>query len=169
MISIQSGEISLEWIKRAVLELIEKHNTNDPFEIGSNEKIHIIPRYLHHELHGFYKYIRRNKFIFINKNLDTVMRRFVCAHELGHAVLHPYSNTPFLRANTLFSIDRIEVEANTFAVELLIPNETFYLKNNDPTTIREVASIYGVPEGIVHLRNFNSQVVGSLNHTYNNI
>lgn len=80
---------------------------------------------LHEEINGFYKYDKRNKYIFINQKLSKEMQRFVCAHELGHAILHPRSNTPFLRKNTLFSIDKIEVEANSFAVQLLLSNENF--------------------------------------------
>lgn len=111
------------WVKDTVIELIEKHKTNDPFEIAENENVIIFDWVLDDETLGFYKYIRRNKFIFLNRNLDSYQRRYVCSHELGHATLHPNSNTPFLRANTFFSIDKIEVEANTFAVALLLSGE----------------------------------------------
>ncbi|WP_412055234.1 ImmA/IrrE family metallo-endopeptidase [Bacillus altitudinis] len=42
-----------------------------------------------------------------------------CAHELGHALLHNESNTPFLKRNTFFSTEKIELEANFFAMHLL--------------------------------------------------
>ncbi|MGQ0440076.1 ImmA/IrrE family metallo-endopeptidase, partial [Bacillus sp. B-TM1] len=38
------------------------------------------------------------------------MQRTVCAHELGHAVLHTHANTPFLRKNTFFSISNLSTE-----------------------------------------------------------
>jgi Zn-dependent peptidase ImmA (M78 family) len=44
----------------------------------------------------------------------------IAVHELGHAFLHQKANTPFLRKNTFFSDEKIEMEANTFAVELLV-------------------------------------------------
>ena len=53
------------------------------------------------------------------------MQRTVCAHELGHAVLHTHANTPFLRKNTFFSVDKLEIEANTFAALLLIDKRPF--------------------------------------------
>ena len=40
--------------------------------------------------------------------------------------MHPKANTPFLKNNTLFSINRLEIEANQFAVDLLI--DDFELK-----------------------------------------
>lgn len=102
------------------MTIVKKYKTNDPFELSTCLNISIVEWDLHREINGFYKYDKRNRFIFINSNLNYDMKRFVCAHELGHAILHPRSNTPFLRQNTLFSIDKIEVEANTFAVELLL-------------------------------------------------
>lgn len=76
------------------------------------------------------------------------MQRFVCAHELGHAVLHPGLNTPFMKANTLLSTDRIEREANTFAVELLMPDELI----QEYQTIYEAAVACGVPAEIASLK-----------------
>ena len=47
---------------------------------------------------------------------------FVCAHELGHSQLYPRLNTPFMRDKSFLSVNRIDVEANIFAVELLWPD-----------------------------------------------
>jgi len=115
----------MHWIENIVKKLIKSCKTNDPYEIAAQKNINVIKWNLHHEIMGFYKYIRRNKFIFINSNLDETIQRFVCAHELGHSQLHPRLNTPFLKQNTFFSVDRIEVEANYFAVNLLLSNEDF--------------------------------------------
>ena len=68
---------------------------------------------------GFYNQCFRHKFIHINQDSSEEKQRFTCAHELGHAILHPEANSPFLRENTLFSIDKMEVQANRFAVDLL--------------------------------------------------
>ena len=78
------------------------------------------------------------------------MQRFVCAHELGHAVMHPKANTPFMKRSTYFSIDKIEREANRFAVELLIPDSE--LKNYVGWMVNEVAAVYGVPDEVVLLK-----------------
>ncbi|MEW8956389.1 ImmA/IrrE family metallo-endopeptidase, partial [Clostridium sp.] len=50
---------------------------------------------------------------------------FTCGHELGHAILHEDSNTPFLRNNTFYSINKLERQANMFAAYLLINSDIF--------------------------------------------
>lgn len=139
-------------IKSKVVELIDKHNTNDPFKIATYENIFVHPWDLHQDIHGFYKYIRRSKHIFYNINIEEWLITFICAHELGHAILHPRANTPFMRTNTFFSIDRIEVEANAFAVELLMPDDEIYKMNDTNLTIKDAANIYGVPKEICRLK-----------------
>lgn len=81
---------------------------------------------------------------------EPVWRRFVCAHELGHAVLHPKVNTPHLRKNTLFSVNRIEREANTFAVELLANDDA--VREYGYSTAREVAAAFGIPHEYISLK-----------------
>ncbi|QBK24967.1 ImmA/IrrE family metallo-endopeptidase [Ureibacillus thermophilus] len=79
---------------------------------------------------------------------------FVCAHELGHAVLHHDANTPFLKRKTLFSTERIEIEANKFAVELLMPDD--FMREYSHLTIYEIAMMANVPREVVHLKRFNN-------------
>lgn len=146
----------MTWIKDIVKEMTSKCNTTDPYELASLKKIHVIPWDLHLEIKGFYKYDKRNKFIFINSNLDERLQRFVCAHELGHSQLHPRVNTPFMRSNTLLSVNRIEIEANRFAVELLMPDEVIREHEDANLTINEIASIYCVPNEVSHLKNLRN-------------
>lgn len=141
------------WIKQSVQELVEKYNTNDPYELASYKNVHIIHFNLHEEIDGLYKYDRRNKYIFLNNNLDEIYKRFVCAHEFGHSQLHPRVNTPFLRKNTLLSTEKIEVEANRFAVELLIPDNDIKIESSN-LTINELSTSYGVPKEVVKLKKF---------------
>lgn len=148
--------ISLTWIKDIVGDLINRNNTADPYELAALKKIHVIYHDLHHEIQGFYKYDKRNKYIVINGNLHEANQKFVCAHELGHAELHPRVNTPFLREKTLLSIDRIEVEANTFAVELLLPDKAIYEHRDVGMTLNEIASLYCVPEEVTYLKNLRN-------------
>ncbi|PEM36727.1 ImmA/IrrE family metallo-endopeptidase [Bacillus pseudomycoides] len=111
-------------INNAVNQLCKKYNTRDPFELANCLNINVFYHDLHEEINGFYKYEKRNKFIAINSNLSSTMQRTVCAHELGHAILHPQANTPFLRKNTFLSVDKLEIEANIFAALLLIDKDT---------------------------------------------
>jgi len=143
-------------VKDIVLDLVSKYRTNDPYEIASRLNIHIVPWNLHEEIYGFYKYERRNQFIFINLNLPEMMQRFVCAHELGHAVLHTKVNTPFLRKNTFFTVDKIEIEANVFAVELFLPDDYLNTYKESDLTIYHAAAVCGVPKEFVYLKNYKN-------------
>ncbi|MCR1833117.1 ImmA/IrrE family metallo-endopeptidase [Oceanobacillus caeni] len=142
------------WIKEIVENLVEKHGTNDPFEIARAENIYVIEQDLHEEILGFYKYIRRNKFIFINSNIDSNEKIFTCAHELGHSKLHPRTDTTFLRSKTLFSVGKIENEANRFAVELLMLDDNLYRLKNTNLTIYDAADLCSVPKEVCHLKKF---------------
>lgn len=144
------------WIKEIVERLVEKHSTNDPFEIAKDKNIYVIEKDLHEEIFGFYKYIRRNKFIYLNSNLNERDKIFTLSHELGHSEIHPNLSTPFLKRKTLFSIDRIENEANRFAVELLLPDNAINEHRDLGMTLNEIASMYCVPEEVTHLKNLRN-------------
>ena len=61
-----------------------------------------------------------NEILCLNNNLNELDSIFTCAHELGHALLHPNENTQFLMSHTYFSVDKLEMQANQFALELLL-------------------------------------------------
>lgn len=143
------------WIKNEVDKLRIKYKTDNPFEIASFMKIQVVPWDLHEEISGFYRYDKRNKYIFINMNLEETLQRFVCAHELGHAILHPRANTPFLREKTFFSLEKIEVEANTFAVELLLSDQYIHEYENTNLSIYEIGEMFGIPKELSHLKTYN--------------
>ena len=67
----------------------------------------------------------------------------MCAHELGHIILHPDVNTSFLMRRTLFSVDKIEQQANRFAIGLLMAD--MQTDGNDVITARECMAMYGIP------------------------
>ncbi|KEK25725.1 ImmA/IrrE family metallo-endopeptidase [Bacillus gaemokensis] len=140
-------------IKQYALKIAEKHGTTNPFEIARRKNIIVLFEDLGNTL-GFYNTYKRFKFIHINNQIDEIIQRFVCAHELGHALLHPKSNTPFLRNQTFFSVDRLEIEANTFAVELLLTDEIVSEYKNTNLSIQEVAEIHGIPRGFARLKTY---------------
>lgn len=130
----------MPYIKGKVAELVEQSGTNNPFEIASQKNITVLYSDLGDTL-GFFFAHRRSKFIHLHNGSSESKNRFVCAHELGHVFLHPGISTPFMRKCTLLSVDRIEKEANTFAIRLLtynaniIEGETkkqFYLRHGVP-------------------------------------
>lgn len=134
-------------INEKVGQLIKKYNTNDPFKIAECLGIKIVYEPLGSIL-GYYSKSHRTKVIHINASSCEQRQLSTCAHELGHAVLHPNENTAFLKANTLYSTDKIEVEANTFMIELL-----FNKSGEQPVTIQEATEQYGIPEQFL-IKNF---------------
>ncbi|MDR4903093.1 ImmA/IrrE family metallo-endopeptidase [Bacillus mycoides] len=140
-------------IKEYALKIAEKHETTNPFEIARRKNIIVLFEDLGNTL-GFYNTYKRFKFIHINNQIEETTQQFVCAHELGHALLHPKANTPFLRNQTFFSVDRLEVEANTFAVELLLTDEIVSEYKNTNLSIQEVAEIHGIPRGFARLKTY---------------
>ncbi len=120
--------------------LLHKYHTNDPFELCRLLGIIVIKEPLG-TVRGYYSRSHRTKVIHINEALSPERQHFTCAHELGHAVMHPSANTPFLREHTLFSVDKLEVQANRFAVCLCYPSE--YL-----TAEYEGCSVYDIAQAL---------------------
>lgn len=135
-------------IKHIVSQLIRRHGTNNPFDIADQKNIIVLYEPIGTTL-GYFNTYKRIRMIHINDSLCEYGRNFVCAHELGHCMLHPKVNTLFLRQNTFFSVGRIEREANEFAAELLLPDTIFA---EDGVTLSEAASAYGVPVEVAALK-----------------
>lgn len=136
-------------IHKIVSYYIKKFETSDPFQIAKELHIELAIGDIGSRL-GCYMYMKRHKCIFLNENLSESELRFVMAHELGHAIMHPRQNCYFIRNKTFLSANRIEVEANTFAVELLVP-DTEIIENPD-LTIGQLARMTGYGEEILKLK-----------------
>ncbi|MEK4513639.1 ImmA/IrrE family metallo-endopeptidase [Paenibacillus sp. FSL K6-2524] len=134
--------------KKLAQRLNRKHETNDPFELIKLMDITILLEDLGFNTWGYYTNVCRIPCIHINKLIAHYQQRYAAAHELGHHLLHKGISTPFLRANTLQSVDKIEYQANQFAVELLIPDKLLL----EGATIYEAAAICGVPEEVALLK-----------------
>jgi len=134
-------------IKSKVKQIATLHDTNDPLQLASRLDTLIFYEPFKN-IWGYFNTSKRIKMIHVNSNLDSELQRFVIAHELGHRFLHPHINVPFLRANTLQSVEKIEREANQFAVELLISDQLLL----DGATLYEAAKICGVPQEIAYLK-----------------
>jgi Zn-dependent peptidase ImmA (M78 family) len=143
--------ISLD-IREEVAYLKRYYKTDDPFDVIRAKNILL----LYEELgliKGYYNRVLRQKQIHINCNLEGNQRIFTATHELGHAIMHPKANTPFLLANTYQSVDKLEIEANKFAVEFLITDETLYeyLKYQE-YTLDQVSRLLGYQKELIELR-----------------
>ena len=117
-------------IPKLVSYLKRKYGTDDPEEIADYLGVTIIRMPLEDVVAGFYKLLKRRKYIFLNSDIDDdVFLRVVLAHELGHAIMHPKENCAFMKSKTLLLTSRIEKQANIFAAFLLIDDdmlEEFY-------------------------------------------
>lgn len=147
--TVKNKDVSILDIKKKIAYLKKKYDTSSPFVIASELGIKIIFEDLG-SINGYYNKMLRMKQIHINRNLPEHMKKFTCAHELGHALLHPNANTPFLKNNTLLSVDKFETEANKFAMELLISDDS--LSEYSECTIEQLSRIYGYHQKLIELR-----------------
>lgn len=129
------------WVNEMVKTLSRKNQTSNPFELCEKLNIIVIPWNLDSDTNGFYKYIRRNRFIFYNSNLPEHQIKYVVAHELGHAVLHTRLNATFTKSIHWSNLSKIEVEAHQFAVSLMIADIDIKKFN----TKKEICLYAGVP------------------------
>lgn len=107
---MQTKELADEYARRFL--------TRNPFDLASCLSIAVLHEPLG-EILGYYNRCYRQKFIHINCDLPGELATFTCAHEVAHSILHPGLNTPFLRKNTCFSVDKLETQANQFALDFI--------------------------------------------------
>ena len=143
-------------ISDTVLHLTKKYNTSNPFELSDILNISVFYEELG-TINGYYNRPLRMKQIHINYLLNEQEQKYTCAHELGHAILHPNASTPFLRSNTMLSVEKLEREADTFAVNLLIPDEA--IVENSMYTTEQFSRMLGYKKELIELRlkEFNSK------------
>ena len=136
-------------IKKIVNSLVKKHKTRNPFEIITGLNVILVPVPLE-GVRGFYQYFQRNNIIYIDDSLPEHEQILVCAHELGHMLLHKKANALFMDTYTGFNTTKYEKEADLFAMELLVPDETF-LEYQEYTT-EQIALALGYTEKLIKLR-----------------
>lgn len=118
------------------------HETHNPFRIAKEKGILVIEEPLGDEIFGYYNRAYNIRMIHINRDLTEEMKRFTCAHELGHAVLHTGENTPRLSRVTIASQLKIEAQANRFATALLIDGRH---ADQGLCGSYEILAFYGLP------------------------
>lgn len=136
-------------IKKMVNEIKRKYKTDSPYELADLAGIQIYRAELG-QIQGFYYKAYRIKQIYLNCNLNKHDEKFVLAHELGHSFRHPDANTPFLRGNTYLSVDKMEIEANKFAMLLLISDAD--LLEYQGYSLEQLSRIFGYHEKLIQLR-----------------
>lgn len=138
-------------IRQCAADIIKKCKTNDPFKISTSLGLNIMYRDIG-SLKGMSIVIKRNPFILINQNLHPAMRRVICAHELGHLLLHRglLSEAALIRRSTQMHLDeRPEYEANLFAAALLIDEREAVSLLRDGYSTTEIGKIMHIHPNFV--------------------
>ena len=103
-------------------KLSRRYHTTDPFALCDEMGILVLMVPLV-DIRGFYQRRLRNRIIYIDNSLPDYLQRWVCAHELGHALMHDGTNAIYLDTHTYQVIGKYERSADRFAAALLCPDE----------------------------------------------
>lgn len=150
-------------------KLIAKYKTRDPYTLARELGISVIYNSTFTRLKGFYAVMNRKRYIVLNSNLDENERKIVLSHEIGHDRLHrELAADSVLREFVLYDMkSRPEYEANVFAAELLLEDETISCLARDGYDIEQMAKILKTDINLAALKvsvmnnrgyNFNSAV-----------
>lgn len=130
-------------------EIADKYGGASIFETAENMGINVWFRKLG-SLKGFYLCENGVRYIVINEGLDDRMKAVVCAHELGHDILHRELSDGKIRETTLFlENSKTEREANLFAASMLISDSEILLELENESSIEALAAKLGFPREIV--------------------
>ena len=115
-----------ETISRCAKALAARCATRDPFEIARQLGIEVMHAGSLNRLKGMYCVVKGVRFIILNEKNPPQTGRIVCAHELGHDLLHrEFAREKILQETTLYDMGtRMEYEANLFAANLLLEEKT---------------------------------------------
>lgn len=140
-------------IKDIVNGLVETYKTNNPFELCDNLNIMIMRSNLGQEIKGFFQKTPNGyEILHLNSELTPEEEKYICAHELGHAILHTDLSMKFFIENSLQVKNKYEIQADKFAAELLLYNINSDYTFIDGMTITQLSAYYGVPESLIKLK-----------------
>ncbi|MGM0922211.1 MAG: ImmA/IrrE family metallo-endopeptidase [Bacillota bacterium] len=144
-------------IKKKAIKLIQRHGTNDVFEICDTHNISILYDDLG-TIDGFLQFHENHYLIHINR--ETSSKEIVIAHELGHFFLHKHLNSFIFSKCSIVLESKLEHQANIFATELTLPDELIfsqlpYIQNH---TMEQMAAYFNIPLFILEykIKNLNS-------------
>lgn len=136
-------------IKEKADSLSRKYQSRNPFEVIKGMNVILVFAPLT-GVRGFYQYFQRNNIIYIDENLPYHEKMFVCAHEMGHMLLHKKANAVFMDSRTLLNTSHYEKEANVFAINFLIGNDMLY--EHREFTIDQLSRLWGYQKEMIELR-----------------
>jgi Zn-dependent peptidase ImmA (M78 family) len=160
-------------IQREVDALLSKHHADRPpidvKGIAESNGAEISYERLEEDLSGFFVRGKSNFVIGVNRWHSDTRLRFTIAHELGHFFLHDFDDVHVDRSFRFRSpisakaVDIEEIEANTFAAWVLIPERMLLsdirsyggLDLQDDDRIQELAAKYEVSQQSMSFRILN--------------
>lgn len=133
--------------------LVRRFGTSSPFELCDYLHIDIFRSELPEQVRGVsFQKQAQGSVILLNRGLGALERRYCCAHELGHVLLHPGMNAQTMADLTNLCVPRFEREADFFAACLLIePCLEEWSESYDPLTVEQIACLSGLPRRVVNL------------------
>jgi Zn-dependent peptidase ImmA (M78 family) len=159
-------------IQRVVDSLISKYEVTQPSvdiaRIAEGEGAEISYERLEDDLSGFFVSGKTKFVIGVNRWHHENRQRFTIAHELGHHTLHDFDDVHvdrtfrFRSSISAKAIDIEEIEANTFAAWILIPERLLLadirglgVDLQDDERIQRLASRYEVSQQSMSFRLMN--------------
>lgn len=154
----------MQYILEKVKKVLDEFGGRDIFETAENSGIKIWFRSLG-SLKGFYIFENNCRYIVIDENLDDITRCVVCAHELGHDMLHRKLSVGGIRENTLFlANNKTEREANLFAAEILISDEDFLSSLSFCDNTENLSAELGFPRELI---SYKIELLNFKGHRFN--
>lgn len=149
--------VSFDCIRKKVKEVKRKYDESDPFKLCEMMGIKLKFKSMGtkpEDCKGFFLVQHRIKCIVINSDLSPVFQRIICAHEIGHAVMH--SNragvSEFHEFELFDSVSTFEYEANIFAAEFLLEDDVVLELLNDYLSFFQAAAKLNVPTEILDFK-----------------
>lgn len=130
-----------EYIISKARESVNSTGSRDPFNAASLAGVSVNYKDIG-TLRGAYLSNMPTPAIIINENLDSQMKKIVCAHELGHHILH--KNVSHSCSENSFNGNQtgvLEMEANIFAAEFLIDKTSAIENLKNGMTIDNTAAL----------------------------
>lgn len=150
-------------IIEAAEHTLKRFGGRDIFETAENSGAKVWFRKLG-GLKGFYICERGVRYIVINEDADEALKRVICAHELGHDMLHRELSAGGIRENTMFlDSNKTEREANLFAAQVLISDSEVLDEAEYCPSIDVLAYELGLPCEIVE---YKLEVMNYLGHCF---
>ena len=106
-----------DFINRKINQITKNGTLTNLYEIAESNNIIIYEDYWGSATAGAYHFVYRIKIIMLNTALSYFHKMIVLAHEIAHAIIHPYEEANFSLAT--LSKNTKENEANYFACRLL--------------------------------------------------